>query len=56
MLRDLATWTIFPADTDEFLATGTDAEAGDRTLAELAVERDESRARVLPRLKAADKK
>ena len=47
MLRDLATWTTFPADTAEVLAAGVEAEAGGRTLAELEAERDEALAAVL---------
>ena len=42
MLRDLATWTTFPPDTAEVLASGVDAEAAGRTLAQLEAERDEA--------------
>jgi 3-hydroxyacyl-CoA dehydrogenase len=52
MLRDLATWTTFPADTADVLAAGVEAEAGGRTLAELEVERDEALAAVLLALRA----
>ncbi len=47
ILRDLATWTTFPADTAEVLAAGVEAEAGGRTLVELEAERDEALAAVL---------
>ncbi len=47
MLRDLATWTTFPADIADLLAAGVEAEAGDKTLAELEVERDEALAAVV---------
>lgn len=47
MLRDLATWTAFPADTADVLAQGLDTEVGDRSLSELEVERDEALAAVI---------
>jgi 3-hydroxyacyl-CoA dehydrogenase len=47
MLRDLATWTTFPADAVDLLASGVEAEAAGRTLAELEAERDEALASVL---------
>ncbi len=47
MLRDLATWTTFPVDAVDLLASGVEAEAGEKTLAELAAERDEALASVL---------
>jgi carnitine 3-dehydrogenase len=47
MLRDLATWTTFPADTAEMLARGLEAEVAGKTLAELEVERDEALAAVV---------
>ncbi len=51
MLRDLATWTTFPADAFDLLASGVEAEAGGKTLAELEAERDEALASVLLALK-----
>jgi carnitine 3-dehydrogenase len=42
MLRDLATWTTFPADTADVLAAGVEAEAAGRSLAVLEAERDEA--------------
>jgi 3-hydroxyacyl-CoA dehydrogenase len=54
MLRDLATWTTFPADTADMLAAGVEAEAHGRDLAELERERDEALAAVLLALRAAD--
>ena len=53
MLRDLATWTTFPADTADVLATGVEAEAHGKSLAELEAERDEALAAVLLALRAA---
>lgn len=47
MLRDLADWTAFPADTVDVLASGLEVEAGGKTLAELEAERDEALAAVL---------
>lgn len=47
MLRDLATWTTFPADAVDLLADGVEAEVGGRTIAELEAERDEALASVL---------
>ena len=51
MLRDLATWTTFPADTADLLAAGVDDEVGGKSLAELEVERDEALAAVVMALK-----
>ena len=51
MLRDLATWTSFPADTADLLAAGVDDEAGGKSLTELEVERDEALAAVVLALK-----
>jgi carnitine 3-dehydrogenase len=53
MLRDLATWTTFPADTADVLAAGIEAEAGGRSLDELEAERDEALAAVLLALRAS---
>lgn len=47
MLRDLASWTTFPADTTDILAAGVEAEAAGRSLEDLAVERDEALAAVV---------
>jgi len=47
MLRDLATWTTFPADTAEVLGAGVEAEAHGRSLADLERERDEALAAIL---------
>ena len=55
MLRDLATWTTFPADAPDILAAGVEAEAAGRTLAELEAERDEALAAVLLALRSAEK-
>ncbi len=52
MLRDLATWTTFPADAADILASGVEAEAAGRSLAELERERDEALAAVLLALRA----
>ncbi len=51
MLRDLATWTTFPADAIDLLASGVEAEAGGKTLTELEAERDEALAAVVLALK-----
>jgi carnitine 3-dehydrogenase len=53
MLRDLATWTTFPADAVDILAAGVEAEAAGRSLADLEAERDEALAAVLLALRAA---
>ena len=53
MLRDLATWTTFPADTADVLAAGVDAEARGKTLTQLEAERDEALAAILLALRAA---
>jgi carnitine 3-dehydrogenase len=53
MLRDLATWTTFPADTADVLAAGVEAEAGGRSLDELEAERDEALAAILLALRAS---
>ena len=55
MLRDLATWTTFPADTADVLAAGVEAEAGGRSLGELEAERDEALAAILLALRASSK-
>ena len=47
MLRDLASWTVFPSDTADVLAAGLEAEAAGRSLEELETERDEALAEVL---------
>ena len=56
MLRDLATWTTFPADTAEVLGAGVEAEAGGRSLADLERERDEALAAILLALRATGKR
>lgn len=53
MLRDLATWTSFPPDTGELLASGLEAEVGGKTLEELGAERDEGLAAVVLALRRA---
>ena len=53
MLRDLATWTTFPADTADVLGAGVEAEANGRSLADLEQERDEALAAILLALRAA---
>jgi carnitine 3-dehydrogenase len=53
MLRDLATWTTFPADAADLLAEGVEVEVGGRTIAELEAERDEALASVLLALREA---
>ena len=55
MLRDLATWTTFPAETADILAAGVEAEACGKTLTELEAERDEALAALLLALYPADK-
>jgi carnitine 3-dehydrogenase len=40
MLRDLATWTTFPASTADALEAGVEGEKGARTYEELTAERD----------------
>ncbi len=47
MLRDLATWTTFPADTADVLAEGLEEEIGERSLEELAAARDAALCAVL---------
>ena len=47
MLRDLATWTTFPADAVDLIASGVEEEAGGKNLAELEAERDEALAALL---------
>ncbi|MCL5942519.1 MAG: 3-hydroxyacyl-CoA dehydrogenase NAD-binding domain-containing protein [Actinobacteria bacterium] len=47
MLRDLATWTTFPADTADVLETGLAAETSGRSTAELAEVRDQALAAIL---------
>jgi carnitine 3-dehydrogenase len=56
MLRDLASWTTFPADTSEVLGAGVEAEAGGRSLADLEQERDEALAAILLALRAPGKR
>jgi hypothetical protein len=51
-LRDLATWTTFPADTAEVLAAGVEAEVRGKTLGELEAQRDEALAAILLALRA----
>lgn len=53
MLRDLASWTTFAADTVDLLASGLESETAGRTLAELEAERDEALAAVLVALREA---
>jgi 3-hydroxyacyl-CoA dehydrogenase len=53
ILRDLASWTAFPVDTAAVLATGVEAEAAGRDLAELERERDEALAAVVLALRPA---
>ena len=52
MLRDLATWTTFPADTADVLGAGVEAETHGRSLADLERERDEALAAVILALRA----
>ena len=47
MLRDLADWTTFPADTADLLASGLEDEIGGKTLSELEEDRDEALAAVV---------
>ncbi|MBN1319984.1 MAG: hypothetical protein JXA87_03995 [Thermoleophilia bacterium] len=47
MLRDLADWSTFPADTADLLAFGLEGETGGKTLTELEAERDEALAAVV---------
>ncbi len=47
MLRDLASWTTFPADTADVLAAGVREETGGKAVAELQAERDEALAAVI---------
>ena len=47
MLRDLATWTSFPANTAELLAEGLEAETRGRSLEEMEARRDETLAALL---------
>jgi carnitine 3-dehydrogenase len=42
MLRDLASWTSFPADTVDILCEGLEAEIEGKQVAELQAERDEA--------------
>ena len=42
MLRDLASWTTFPADTADVLCEGVRVETGGKSIAELEAERDEA--------------
>jgi carnitine 3-dehydrogenase len=47
MLRDLACWTTFPADTADVLAAGLEAETGGKDIAQLQAERDEALAAII---------
>jgi carnitine 3-dehydrogenase len=47
MLRDLASWTSFPADTADVLAAGIEAETGGKDIAQLQAERDEALAAII---------
>jgi len=51
MLRDLATWTSFPAETADVLANGLAPEIGDRSIDELEELRDETLAALLDALR-----
>ena len=53
MLRDLASWTAFPADAVELVASGLEVETGEKSLAELEAERDEMLAALLLALREA---
>jgi carnitine 3-dehydrogenase len=53
MLRDLASWTTFPADTADLLASGLEQETRGKSLAELEVERDEALAALVLALREA---
>ena len=52
MLRDLATWTTFPAETAELLERGLEAETEGRSLEELEAQRDEALVALLKALRA----
>ena len=47
MLRDLASWTTFPADTADVLDSGVQAETGGKPIYELQAERDEALAAII---------
>jgi 3-hydroxyacyl-CoA dehydrogenase len=51
ILRDLATWTVIPADTAEVLLTGLQAETHGKDIAQLQAERDEALVAVILALK-----
>ena len=51
MLRDLASWTTFPADTADILHEGVKAESGGKPIAELQAERDEALVAVVKALR-----
>jgi carnitine 3-dehydrogenase len=51
MLRDLASWTTFPADTADVLHEGVQAESGGKPIAELQAERDEALVAVVKALR-----
>jgi 3-hydroxybutyryl-CoA dehydrogenase len=51
MLRDLASWTTFPADTGDLLARGLEAETGGRSLEDVEAERDDKLAALLVALR-----
>ncbi len=53
ILRDLASWTTFPDDTADVLASGVEAEAAGRGLEALEAERDEGLASVVLALRRA---
>ncbi len=53
MLRDLASWTTFPADTADVLAAGLEEETQGEDIARLQAERDEALVAVIAALKAA---
>jgi len=51
MLRDLASWTAFPADTAEVLFSGLQEETRGRDIARLRAERDEALVAVVKALR-----
>jgi carnitine 3-dehydrogenase len=51
MLRDLASWTTFPADTADILHEGVQAESDGRSIAALQAERDEALVAVVKTLR-----
>ena len=56
MLRDLASWTTFPADTADVLASGVEAETGGKPVAELRAERDEALAAIILALRKSGRR